>query len=73
MQVPNVNVQTSLKYLLIQLIEFISSNGLCHSIGFNMYVNKTRKKVKTKKIDKFFFNKIIYFNFFYIKQNYDTN
>ena len=68
MQVPNVNVQTSLKYLLIQLIEFISSNGLCHSIGFNMYVKKNRKKIKIEMIDKFILIKLFISIFFILNK-----
>tara|TARA_B100000586_G_C19936585_1_gene353692 strand:+ start:94 stop:501 length:408 start_codon:yes stop_codon:yes gene_type:complete len=68
MQVPNVNVQTSLKYLLIQLMEFISSNGLCHSIGFNMYVKKNRKKIKTEIIDKFILIKLFISIFFILNK-----
>ena len=55
---PNVNVQISLKYLLIQLIEFISSSGLCHSIGFNKYVKNNNKKIKINMIDKFILIKL---------------
>ena len=68
MQVPNVNVQTSLKYLLIQLIEFISSNGLCHSIGFNMYVKKNMKKIKIEMIDKFILIKLFISIFFILNK-----
>ena len=68
MQVPNVNVQISLKYLLIQLIEFNSSSGLCHSIGFNMYVNNNSNKIKIEITDKFILIKLFISIFFILNK-----
>ena len=64
MQVPNVNVQISLKYLLIQLIEFNSSSGLCQNIGFNIYINNNNNKIKIEIIDKFILIKFFISIFF---------